>query len=448
MGTRDTTHLLVYTKACEGNRSSLPPSPPKAEISNSVHLSPGLKMSRTDSGMPQNEDFFAPPPLGPELAGGKWKVHVIDDDGKIIEENITGKQVWGIQKRRVIVEFNRNGQPIKDSGGLLGSWLGSLSYDLNILPINYTDWRKVPEYRKEMAWTVIQKKFLFDDPTNRRKYVISTLGSRCKDLKQRFWKLHKRNTPVETIEARPALIPEDQWRDFVHTQFTDKAKKARERNKVSRSNLKIPHTLGKKSIARRSDEMERESGVEPTRGEMFIASRTRSDGSMICEEARLCADQIKDIMNLPGQTSSSDAVTQVFGPEHSGRVRCVGRGPAPTKYFSSLDSTMSYNVEIVEMKSTIKNLADKVEIIASALHKALTCNRFQVNDTSETDENIRHIRKQATNKRKHQDLSPVVQTTPRAKVKEKEQVKEKEYTKRNCENSIYNSDICIFHIMC
>ncbi|CAA7055100.1 unnamed protein product [Microthlaspi erraticum] len=65
--------------------------------------------------------------------------------------------------------------------------------------------------------------------------------------------------------------------------------------------------------------------------------------------------------------------------------------------------------------------ADKVDIIASALHKALTCNQFQVNETSGTDENIIGNIHNATKKRKHQDLhkdlSPVVQTTPRAKVR-------------------------------
>lgn len=54
--------------------------------------------------------------------------------------------------------------------------------------------------------------------------MISTLGTRCRDLKQRLWKYHRKNTPKESLEARPALIPEDQWRDFVHFQFTDKAK--------------------------------------------------------------------------------------------------------------------------------------------------------------------------------------------------------------------------------
>uniref|UniRef100_A0A1J3IE68 Uncharacterized protein n=1 Tax=Noccaea caerulescens TaxID=107243 RepID=A0A1J3IE68_NOCCA len=364
-------------------------------------------MTRTSSEIPTNEDFSAPPPLGPELFNGKWNVHVIDDDGNITLEKVTGKQVWSMQKRRVIVNFNKRGQPIKDSGGLLGSWLGSLSYDLNILPINYTDWRKVPKYRKEMAWTVIQKKFWFDDPMKRKKYVMSTLGVRCRDLKQRFWKTHRRNTPRESIEARPALIPEDQWIDFVHAQFTDKAKKQRERNTKSRSHLKVPHALGKKSLARKGDEMEEESGVEPSRAEIFIASRTRKDGSMVCEEARICVEKLKEVMNkkLPGETSlKNDAIAQVFGPEHSGRVRCLGRGVTPSTYILSLDSTSSINVEIVEIKSTVKNLADKVDIVASALQAYIgsTCSQFKVN---ETDRNAMvNILKQAISKVKDETI--------------------------------------------
>lgn len=142
---------------------------------------------------------------------------------------------------------------------------------------------------------------------------------------------------------------------------------------------------------------EEESGVEPSRAEIFIASRTRKDGSMVCEEARICAvstfsafkitramlctfalftwncflqEKLKEVMNkkLPGETSlKNDAIAQVFGPEHSGRVRCLGRGVTPSTYISSLESTSTINVEIVEIKSTVKNLADKVDIVASAL---------------------------------------------------------------------------------
>ncbi|CAA7023825.1 unnamed protein product [Microthlaspi erraticum] len=177
-----------------------------------------------------------------------------------------------------MVDYNRRGQLIKDSGGLLGSWLGSLSCDLNILPINYTDWRKVPAYRKDMAWKVIQKKFWFDNPIKRRKYVISTLGARCKDLKRRLWKKYRRNTH--------------------------------------------------------------------------------------------------------------------FGHEHSGRVRFIGHGPTPSKYFSSLDST-SVNMEMVEFKLLVKSFVGKVDIVASALQVLIESRcKFQV---SETDENKLDILKQAQN---------------------------------------------------
>ncbi|CAE5988002.1 unnamed protein product [Arabidopsis arenosa] len=74
-------------------------------------------MSGTDSQVSHNEDLSAPPPLGPELASGKWRVRVVDGDAKITEEMISGKEVWSMLNRRVIVDFNRRGQPIKDSGG-------------------------------------------------------------------------------------------------------------------------------------------------------------------------------------------------------------------------------------------------------------------------------------------------------------------------------------------
>ncbi|CAH8277898.1 unnamed protein product [Arabidopsis lyrata] len=68
--------------------------------------------------------------------------------------------------------FDPHLKPIKDSGGLFGSWLGSLSNDLNILPINYIDWRKVPNYRKEMVWKLNELSLLF-------RVLRKKLGSMC-----------------------------------------------------------------------------------------------------------------------------------------------------------------------------------------------------------------------------------------------------------------------------
>ncbi|CAH8316384.1 unnamed protein product [Eruca vesicaria subsp. sativa] len=59
---------------------------------------------------------------------------------------ITSRDVWEIQISKVIVHFDEDsGQPIGESRSLLGSWLGQLSNYLNLIPINYSDWRKVAD---------------------------------------------------------------------------------------------------------------------------------------------------------------------------------------------------------------------------------------------------------------------------------------------------------------
>ncbi|AAF79681.1 F9C16.19 [Arabidopsis thaliana] len=149
-----------------------------------------------------------------ELATGKLKVHVRDLDGNITEENVSREQVWSIQNRRVIVDFNRKGQPIKDLGGLLSSWLGSFSYDLNVLPINYTDWRKVPRYMKEMAWQMIQEEETGIEPSRAELFISSRMrvnGSMiCKEATIFF--LHVTSTNLEMVEMKSKMkILEDKF---------------------------------------------------------------------------------------------------------------------------------------------------------------------------------------------------------------------------------------------
>ncbi|CDY72443.1 BnaAnng41170D [Brassica napus] len=147
--------------------------------------------------------------------------------------NVNGFKFWATereanlktQNNKVIVHFDEvSGQPIGESGGLLGSWLGQLSNDVNLLPINYSDWRMVNPHIKNKVWEVIQSKFWFDDPATRKVFVMSALGSRCKDVKLRLWKEYKRDSLSETLLNRPENVPENQWGHFVHMRFTEKWK--------------------------------------------------------------------------------------------------------------------------------------------------------------------------------------------------------------------------------
>ncbi|KAF3575507.1 hypothetical protein DY000_02034014 [Brassica cretica] len=207
---------------------------------------------------------------------------------------ITSKEVWKIQNSKVIVHFDEvSGQPIGESGGLQGSWLGQLSNDVNLLPINYSDRRMVNPHIKTKVWEVIQSKFWFDDPPTRKVFVMSALGSRCKDVKLRLWKEYKRDSLSETLLNRSENVSENQWGHFVHMRFTEKWKSHVTNNDIA---------------------------------------------------------------------SLDDEYAQVFGPERPGQVRCVGRGPTPSKLVNHSPVTrqeIENSEMVIDLESQVTELSDK-----------------------------------------------------------------------------------------
>nr|VDD24394.1 unnamed protein product [Brassica oleracea] len=280
-------------------------------------------------------EYGMPPPLAAECKSFKWKIEVIDTAGKIEGKMITSKKVWKIQNSKVIVHFDEvSGQPIGESGGLLGSWLGQLSNDANLLPINYNDRR--------------MSKFWFDDPPMRKVFVMSALGSRCKDVKLHFWKEYKRDSLSETLLNRPENVPENQWGHFVHMRFTEKWKTIK-------------------------------TGKRPCRVEFFIETRTKPNGSFVCEETKTRAEELTTLLGQKSHVTNNAIASldyeyaQVFGPERPGRVQCVGRGPTPSKLVNH-SPVMRQEIEnsemVIDLKSQVKELSDQVKGMTTFIQQA------------------------------------------------------------------------------
>ncbi|KAH0919011.1 hypothetical protein HID58_026671 [Brassica napus] len=244
---------------------------------------------------------------------------------------------------------NLSGQPIGESGGLLGSWLGQLSNDVNLLPINYSDWRMVNPHIKNKVWEVIQSKFWFDDPATRKVFVMSALGSRCKDVKLHLWKEYKRDSLSETLLNRPENVPENQWGHFVHMRFTEKWKTIK-------------------------------TGKRPCRAEFFIETRTKPNGSFVCEEAKTRAEKLTTLLGQKSHVTNNaiasldDEYAQVFGPERPGRVRCVGRGPTPSKLVNHSPVTrqeIENSEMVIDLKSQVKELSDQVKGMTTFIQQVI-----------------------------------------------------------------------------
>ncbi|XP_019099725.1 PREDICTED: uncharacterized protein LOC104784095 [Camelina sativa] len=286
--------------------------------------------------LPQLEtDYNMPPPLAPECKSYKWKIEVI----------------------------------------------GQLSTDVRLLPIDYADWRLVSSNIKEKAWELVQSKFKFDDPMMRKAYVMSALGSRCKDVKLRLWKEHKKSNLIETLRNRPEKIPENQWSHFVHKRFTEKWKKMQERNTRSQKNNTMPHLCGRKSFSRKRNEIKVKIGKTPCRAEFFIETRKKPDGTFVSEEAKIRAVTLTTLMEQNPQVPSNvtarldDEYAQVFGLESSGRVRCVGRGPTPSKLVRHSTAATTQEIEnsetVTQLRTQLKVLADQVKAMSTFVGQIL-----------------------------------------------------------------------------
>ncbi|KOM44166.1 hypothetical protein LR48_Vigan05g177100 [Vigna angularis] len=211
-----------------------------------------------------------------------WIVDAIDLEGVIKKIKVKVREVSNLPNgQRIIVEFDEVGMAIGEGQGVLAGFCGTLATDDNLFPINFERWSG----KTGMPNTYFLECF---------KEVLQEI---CK------------------------------------------------KNRENRKKQVIPHTGGSKPISRRRHEMLLDSGELPSRGMLYIETHKRKDGSFVNDEAKAIAEQIEVGLSQSSadesQISPHDVVGRVLGPEHSGRVRCMGLGAAPTNSFRNTRMRLS-----------------------------------------------------------------------------------------------------------
>lgn len=142
----------------------------------------------------------------------------------------------------------------------------------------------------------------------------------------------------------------------------------------------MPHTGGSKANSRRRYEMFLETGKAPSRGKMFIETHKRKNGSFVNVEARTIGEQIESHMTHcntnESEVSPEDIVGKILGAEHSGRVRCMGMGAAPSNTFLNTKRRLSElsisSSSYGESSATSTYLHQKVARLESQVEETLT----------------------------------------------------------------------------
>ncbi|KAF7839689.1 hypothetical protein G2W53_008171 [Senna tora] len=195
----------------------------------------------------------------------------------------------GIIGQRVAVPFNAQAQPVGEAAGLLSGFLGLVVTDVATFPISYHSWDKVPNSYKESCFNSIKGKFCLDRVLEKH-FIIRKLGKNWRNYRcflfGQFYQVEK--TREQNLgEHSPKFIPLDMWAEFIDYRLDPKTKPMSEKNRENRSKLKMPHTCGSKSMARKKHEIELASEKPVSRGAVFVATHKRKDDSYVNDNAKI-----------------------------------------------------------------------------------------------------------------------------------------------------------------
>ncbi|KAF7826633.1 mucin-1-like isoform X2 [Senna tora] len=320
------------------------PRPPISTSSLSTHPPPAPTPPSTSNPTPRppiptpSLPTHPPPAPTPPFTSDTSNSHGVKREGRLKTNG-----VWTLPAgQRIVVPFNRQGQPIGEAAGLLSGFLGIIGTDLTTFPISYYSWKLVPCNYKDTAFSNIKAKFCLDNEIA-KCFVLKKLGNNWRNY--RGWLFHTfyevQMSREHNLDNHPDFIPYDMWAGFVDYRLN-------------------PRT------------QEMESGGPVSRGAIFVATHKKRDGSFVNDEAKNICEKIIELENqgtISAQISEQDSVGQVLGKEHPGRVRGLGFGPTPTQVFglsttrlgriplnySNGDTTNALQQEIVRLQSELES---------------------------------------------------------------------------------------------
>ncbi|KAK5771693.1 hypothetical protein PVK06_047930 [Gossypium arboreum] len=248
------------------------------------------------------------------------------------------------------------------------SYLGIITRNANMLPINYESWHNMPDSNKNQALSNIKERFALEVSD---AYIKKALGKKWRDhksiLKKEYFK--KPISLEEKLQNVPPGMLRYQWEDAV--RFWN-SKKGEDRERVgtsSRQKQKFTHTARSRSFACVAQAVEASSGQKVGRLQLFDITHRKKYGTPMTSEAAEIMEKLKDKKAEYEATASTDSsvnfedidnriINEVLGPERYGRVRFQGSGVNPTQYFGS--TSHQYMPSGSQSQAEVQRLKDQI----------------------------------------------------------------------------------------
>ncbi|XP_058068729.1 uncharacterized protein LOC131218062 [Magnolia sinica] len=164
-------------------------------------------------------------------------------------------QVWNMREgQHIFITTNNLGQPVNENVSKLTNFLGTIARNGDYAPLTYSNWRVVPNEKKDDMYELVMSKFQFDKEI--KSWVLMSIGKKWRDWKCELKKFHY--SPHDNDEAWLADLNErvhiDQWKALIEFWNSEEGKARYKINMENQRKQRIGHVAGTKSFARIREE--------------------------------------------------------------------------------------------------------------------------------------------------------------------------------------------------
>ncbi|CAI8586011.1 unnamed protein product [Vicia faba] len=245
----------------------------------------------------------------------------IDDESGSSSKKTVGKRgVTRLQKihkaksngKRIEVQWNSRGQPIKHNSKTFASFIGVTVRRL--VPISLDNWsakknKEAVGVYKQNIWDEIEKAFIIGE--EHRAFVYREAGKLHRAFRTKMARSYLKDSKGGFVKHRPAkysfCIKQDDWDKFVAQHMTAKFQKVSDENRERALNPQHPYRKSRLGCARLEVDMVEESEVgEINCSQVWKAARVNKSGVIDNENVQRVVDQCEKLTEALSEEERQD----------------------------------------------------------------------------------------------------------------------------------------------
>ncbi|CAN1804371.1 hypothetical protein LINPERHAP1_LOCUS23902 [Linum perenne] len=258
-------------------------------------------------------------------------------------------------KKKIVLDLTN--QRIKLRGDVLlfmVRYAGECARNWTYYPLSSKNWRAMDNGLKTRAWEKLVLTMFHIEPHQMKDAScwwdrkVAPAWSKARLALWRARKKHARENGFSAdwvITETPRGVPSNDWLMFTTYVQNPEFEKSSVRNMGNIALKERNHHGGSRSLDRFTEEVIRETGQPPSRGQMFIKCLQRTYGTYKKETTKMITEAIIQLEAAGAPTFLGPNDFLALAPknsEHSGRVRAFGLRFTPTMDFGGGDSLLDF----------------------------------------------------------------------------------------------------------